>query len=309
MPNTLAHIGIQALASRTLLPHADLRWVFAGCVAPDVPWIANRALATLWPGLDVFVMRPYWIAQASWLGSLWLCGALALLSAQPRRVFALLAGNAFAHLLLDALQTKWGNGVHLLAPFSWHTWNLGWFWPESAATWLLTALGAAAAVFALAEVWRRGARWRRPRSLDRAHAFGAALLLAIYLSYPLLVSDAVMAADAHSLETLRHPAERAGREAGFDRVWLEITTPGEGRLHVLGGEVLHATGALGQASGPVSARGRFVDARTIVLDEVHPHGTFPRALASYLGLAAVAAVVGVGWISERRAGAGQPPPS
>ncbi len=59
------------------------------------------------PKLEV---RPYWIAQASWAGSLPMCGALASLSARPGWAFLLLAGNAFAHLLLDALETKWGNG-------------------------------------------------------------------------------------------------------------------------------------------------------------------------------------------------------
>jgi len=295
MPNTLAHMGIQAIASRSVIRDADLRWVFIGCVVPDVPWVLNRVLASLMPGLDVFVVRPYWIAQASLLGSLWLCGALALISTRPGRTFGLLAGNAAAHLLLDALQTKWGNGVHLLAPFSWHTWNVGWFWLESEVTWLLTASGAAVALFAAFDVWRK-ATWRHRPTLARW--LGVIALLAVYGVYPLLMRDAVMASDAHSLQTLRHPELRAGRQAGFDRVWLDVEGS-SGRLHVLGGEVIHAVGNLETASGSISARGRFVDAETIILEDVHPHGLFPRALASYLGLTAIAGILALGWTTSR----------
>jgi hypothetical protein len=212
------------------------------------------------------------------------------------RAFALLAGNAFLHLLLDALQTKWGNGVHLLAPFSWHTWIVGWFWPESGPTWLLTGLGAGVAVLAFVDVRRRAARGAWP---GRTRWLASAALLAAYLAFPWLVRDAVVAADVHSLQTLAHPELRAGREAAFDRAWLEVRDDGEARLYALGGVVVRATGALPERSSNVSARGRFSDAQTIVLQEVHVHG-FPRAAASYAGLAVVAAVLAVGWIPRRR---------
>ena len=51
MPNTLAHLGVQALVTRTLLPRAELRWIALGCVIPDLPWIAQRALRTLFDGV------------------------------------------------------------------------------------------------------------------------------------------------------------------------------------------------------------------------------------------------------------------
>lgn len=301
MPNTLAHLGVQTIASRAVLRDADLRWIFVGAVIPDVPWIANRALVFAFPDVDVFAVRPYWIAQASWFGSLWLCAALASLASRPRRVFLLLAANAFGHLLLDALQTKWGNGVHLWAPFDWFTWNLGWFWPESAATVALTGLGALVAAWALVETARRAPQPRRGWPGAGRLAL-AALFLALYVGLPLTLRQAVLRADAHSLQTLRSPEGRAGREVGFDRVWLEVPEDGEAQLHVLGGQAFRATGRLPTASGPVSARGRFVDAATLELDAVHRHGGFPREWASYLGLACVAAVVGLGAIRDARAG-------
>ena len=308
MPNTLAHIGIQVVGSRALLRDADLRWVLVGCVVPDLPWIANRALLAAGVEIDVFVIRPYWIAQASWFGCLWLCAALAALSSRPRRVFGLLAANSFAHLLLDALQTKWGNGVHLFAPFSWETWNAGLFWPESGTTVALTVLGLAVAVFAAGSAWRGHARFHSPSARGWATA---TVLFAVYCTYPILAAPAVLSADAHSLATLQSPELRPGRQAGFDRVWLEVDADGA-RLHVLGGEVLEASGNVAARSGPVSARGRFRDARVIVLDEVHAHGSFPRAMASYVGLSCIAGILLVGYVGSVRgrrsdAGAGATP--
>jgi hypothetical protein len=42
-----------------------------------------------------------------------------------------------------------------------------------------------------------------------------------------------------------------------------------------------------------------VDAETIILEDVHAHGAFPRALASYLGLTAIAGILVLGWSSLR----------
>ena len=150
MPNTLAHVGVQVAISRALWRDAELRWISLGCVIPDLPWIAQRAITTLLPQIDPYEMRFYAVAQASLAVSLVACAGFALLSRRPRHLFLLLSVNAVLHLLLDALQTKWANGVHLFAPFSWTIWNAGWFWPESPWTWFLTALGLGA----FAWLWR-----------------------------------------------------------------------------------------------------------------------------------------------------------
>jgi hypothetical protein len=70
-----------------------------------------------------------------------LSAAAALLAQAFWRTWAILGGNAVLHLILDAMQTKWGNGVHFLVPFSWDLTNWGLFWPESAVTYGLTAFG------------------------------------------------------------------------------------------------------------------------------------------------------------------------
>ena len=143
MPNTLAHIGIQALATRGLFKRAEAEWIFLGCIIPDVPWILHRTLHWVSLGLDPYDLRLYAIAQSSLAVSLLLCAALAIVSVSPRRIFGVLAFGSLLHLLLDATQTKLGNGVHLFAPLSWELLNFGLYWPESAPTYLLTALGLA----------------------------------------------------------------------------------------------------------------------------------------------------------------------
>ena len=44
MPNTLAHLCVQGIATRSLIKDADLKWIYTGCVIPDVPWILQRVI-------------------------------------------------------------------------------------------------------------------------------------------------------------------------------------------------------------------------------------------------------------------------
>ena len=113
MPNTLAHFGIQGVATLVMLRQADPKWIFVGCIIPDVPWILQRIVRPVITDPDLlYDLRLYTIAQASLICCLLLCGAFAVLSANPGRIFAILSLNSCFHLLLDAFQTKWGNGVH-----------------------------------------------------------------------------------------------------------------------------------------------------------------------------------------------------
>ena len=149
MPNTLAHLGVQGFLTRTIIREADIKWIFLGALIPDFPWIARRAILFLIPQVDPIDLRLYAIAQSSLAGCLLLAAAISLLTYKPLRIFIILAINSLLHLLIDALQTKWGNGVHLLAPVSWHTWNLGYFWPETMATYALTVLGVIYVLYVL----------------------------------------------------------------------------------------------------------------------------------------------------------------
>jgi hypothetical protein len=94
-------------------------------VIPDVPWILQRIVSAGFTAsvVDPYDLRLYTIVQSSLIACLVLSLALSLLSSAPRRVFMLLAFNSFVHLLLDAMETKWANGVNLFAPFSWQLLN------------------------------------------------------------------------------------------------------------------------------------------------------------------------------------------
>ncbi|MEJ2238231.1 MAG: hypothetical protein P8X82_08050 [Gemmatimonadales bacterium] len=282
MPNVLAHFGVQTVASRGLIRRADFKWIFLGCVIPDVSWILLRAIATLAPGVDPYGLRLYGIAQASLIVSLLLCGALALLSARPRLVFGILSLNTLLHLLLDATQTKWGNGVHLLAPFSWQQWNAGLYWPDSLITYILTAGGLAAWAWA----------WLRPESRPVASGrpaaravplTSAALLLAAYLTVPLGLGGGPLAADNLSVRTLVEREARVGRPVQFDRERYERGSGGDS-IFSFAKEGFAVQGERARRSTRVSAKGTFVAPDTVRIHALHEHPRGTRDLFSYLGL-------------------------
>lgn len=286
MPNLLAHFGAQGIASRVAIPRADLRWILLGALLPDLAWILHRGLRVL-PGLDPVDLRAYAIAQSSLALCCLLAGGLGLLSRSPAKVFAILASGSLLHLLLDATQTKWGNGVHLFAPFSWELWNAGWYWPESPPTVALTLLGA---------VWVAFAWWRAPGDpigvrLPRSGArlAAAVALLLAWLALPVPLSAAVERADAHFVGTLRDPASRSGKPIAFDRVRYE-RSPSGGFVESWNGERLRVARGAPARSGVISLRGRFTDASTLEIERLHLHAGRARDYPSYVGLLLVLGV-------------------
>lgn len=280
MPNTLAHIGVQGLATRSLIPGADLKWIYVGAVVPDVPWIAQRVARAALPEISAYDLRLYAIVQSSLFMCLILSGALSSFSIRPRRVFVILALGSVLHLLLDALQTKWANGVHLFAPFSWKLLNFGLFWPEAYPTLLLTALGL---VFFLYAWWRipaAGDDVLRPRGRS---LIMCALFFVGYLLLPLAFLSGPEAADNHSVGTLRATEARPGRAVEFDRIAYEHRGGGD-MLHTFAGEDLAVAGLRQERSGTVSVRGRFLDRRTVLIEDLHWHWPFARDAAVFLGL-------------------------
>lgn len=300
MPNTLAHLGVQGLLTQSWLRNLSPKWVFLGCIIPDIPWILNRMVLSATSSIDPYALRLYVMAQASLACSLILCAALAALSRSTRVTFAVLASNALLHLLLDASQIKWANGVHLLAPFSWHTWNLGWFWPESLPTVLLTALGLGYGLWALIHAARLPTRlWvPPPRRLVTALS-----LLCAYLLVPALLAPGAEAADAHFVRTLREREARAGRQVALDRAWYQ-KDEGGGRIILGRNDPVVVVGEMPARSARVSLRGRFLDSGTLQVEEIHVHRGWPRDLASYAGLSLVVAVWvlalgAAGWVGRR----------
>ncbi len=286
MPNTLAHFGIQGVASRSLIRGADPKWIFLGCIIPDLPWILVHGLNAVAPGLDPYNLRLYAVAQSSLVVSLLICGALALLSRKPKLILGILAFNSLAHLLLDAVETKWGNGVHLFAPFSWELVNFGLFWPESALILTLTFFGLGYLIW----VWRGSVNrpagiafrpWRR--------SFFAVLLLVAYFSAPVLLLDGPAQRDNHSVTTLRQREQRTGKDVAFDRELYFARGEAE-VLRTWAGEDLVVTGKRLGHSGRVSVKGTFVEPATLRIHQLREHRLWERKAASMLGLALLAAL-------------------
>lgn len=288
MPNTLAHVGVQSLLTRSVLRDADPRWIYLGCIIPDVPWMLQRVVKMAIPGIDPYTLRAYAIAQASLFGCLILCAALVLITRQSGKIYLILGLNAFLHLVLDACQIKWANGVHFLAPFSWEMTNWGFFWPESLLNYVLTGLGL---VYILWQ-WRRNPpqKQRLTPFTARSLIWSSILIVAYFLS-PLLFVRGPEAADNHYLDTLRTRENRQEHYVEIDRARY-VNTPQGDVLRGWIGEDLRATGLDLNPPATVSVRGTFVTTRELHVSEHHVHLAWFRDGASYLGLALIV----ISWI-------------
>ena len=285
MPNTLAHAGAQGLVTRTAVSGADLRWIYLACVIPDLPWILRRVVCFAVPSVDPILLRSYVIIQASLIGCLLFCAAAALLSSRFWRVWALLGGNAVLHLIIDAMQTKWANGAHFFAPFSWELTNWGFFWPESIVTYALTALGL------LYILWHWRSSWSEKLDLAQLTGFrlaGTGGLLVGYFTLPLLLLHGPIEANTHYLKTLDEPRDRTGRYVEIDRARYISTQEGafleyfSGRARVESLKI--------QPPATVSIRGVFGAKDTIRVIEHHVHAGQFRDYPSYLGLTLISVI-------------------
>lgn len=284
MPNTLVHFAVQGPASRGLWRRLDPRWIYLGCLLPDVPWILRRAVVALGLPVDPIDLRLYTMAQASLAGTLLLCAALAAATVAPRLVLSVLGLNALLHLLLDATEVKWGNGVHLFAPFSWRMTSFDLVAGESA---LMLALTIAGALLLALEIARPRAPVvgldLRPRRLA-----AAAALLAAYLVAPLPFFGALEGSDSYGVKTLREVAGRAGRAVSFDRTAFQVT-PAGGLVHLWNGERVRATGAIPDHDARVSLRGTFLASDVLRVDQLLEH-RHDRDWPTYVALGLLALV-------------------
>lgn len=274
MPNTLVHIGIQTPLTRLGLRKAPLQWIIAGCIIPDIPWIVQRILT---PFTDPLALRLYSVTQASLVYCLILALALSMLTRNSGQIFLILAGNSLAHLLLDATQNKWGNGVNLLVPFSWHSTNFNFFWPEHFSNYIFSGAG----LLVLLVLWPGAIHddllLKRP---GRTKALMATACTLLYLASPTLLTTSAYNANVHYSKTLDDKQTRPGKYVEIDRARLN---PGTRFLECYIDRELMVTNPPTTHSGTLSVRGRFVDEKTLELQEYHIH-SFPRSLASYVAL-------------------------
>ncbi|HXK11172.1 MAG TPA: hypothetical protein VMT70_16110 [Vicinamibacteria bacterium] len=299
MPNTLVHFAAQGAVSRSLWRRADPRWIYLGCLLPDLPWILRRAVVAFGVPVDAFDLRLYTMAQASLAGTLLLCAALALLTAAPRLVLTTLGVNALLHLLLDATEVKFGNGVHLLAPFSWRMTSFDLLAGDSAVYLTLGITGAALLL------WEIAGRERPTLRLDfgRARLAASGALLAAYYLAPLPFLGAVEASDSYSVKTLREVDSRAGRTVGLDRTAF-LATPGGGRIRLWTGEQVRATGPLPAQDVTVSLYGTFLAPDVLRVDRLVEHRQ-DRDWPSYVALV----LLGLLWARPLWPRAGKPAPA
>ncbi len=276
MPNTLAHIGAQALPWKLLAPDTDVKWLAFGCIIPDLPWIAQRIVPHLLPTVDLIDLKIYCMIQASLLFCLLMSGAIALLASASAPIFLILAGNSLLHLILDAAQTKWANGVHFLAPLNWQLSQFHLFWPEHVIILILSLAGLAALLFF--GIRDLGRPIRLVFSTLRLSL--AALLLALYLLLPLGLFEGPLQADNHYVATLKNYQDRIGRQVSFDRCLYDSASK---QITIFTGEKLDAVGSLPNRDSTISLIGRFTGTRTVFIDKLYVHGPW-RDLFSIVGL-------------------------
>lgn len=294
MPNTLVHFAAQGAASYGLWRRLDPRWIYLGCLLPDVPWILRRAVVGFSLRVDPFDLRLYTMAQASLAGTLLVCAALALATITPRLAFSVLSLNALLHLLLDATEVKWGNGVHLFALLSWQMTSFDLIEGQSPLVLGLTIAGALLVAWEIA----RPRRATIGRGLRRARLAAAGALLVAYFVAPLPFLGAIQASDSYSVNTLREVGARPGKAVGIDRTAF-VATPTGGFIQLWTGERVRATGMLPAHDATVSLLGTFLAPDVLRVDRVVEHRE-DRDWPSYLALGLLVLV----WVRPRPGRAG-----
>ncbi len=293
MPNTLAHIFVQGLTSRAIINNASFLWVCFAVVIPDLPWIIQRVVQILGPDINPFAMRQYAIVQASLFSCVLLSAALSALSREKLKTFTILSLGSLIHLLLDASQIKWANGVHLLAPFNWDLLNFGFYWPESFPTYILTFLGFAYFLYML----RSGIRLPPVLSLAAKNLIFAVCLLMAYFLFPFGLIDKPYEADNHFLKTLAEKQMRTGKTFEVDRDPVLINNE-QVYLQIFTGEKILLKGVNIDTPGIFSIRGKFSTPDSIVVEDSHRHVSGLRDLASYIGLLLIFMLLVVNLISH-----------
>jgi len=276
MPNTLAHIGIQAPLTRLGIKEAPLQWIVVGCIIPDIPWIVQRIFTHL-PGIDPLDLRLYSATQASLAYCLILSLALAMLAGRSKQIFLILASNSLFHLLLDAGQKKWGNGVNLFAPFSWHTTYFGFVWPEHFINYIFTFAGLITFAVLWPKAIQNGQLLQKP---DKIKTVFAATCLIFYFCSPFLFLSTAYDANIHYCKTLSETTTRSSKEIELDRTKYNATT---NTLECHIGTNIQIVNPPTIGSGTISIQGHFLDEKTIKLEKYHAH-QISRDYSSYIGV-------------------------
>lgn len=280
MPNTLAHLGIGGTATRLAIKGADLKWIYLGCVIPDLPWIFQRLGNILIPDINLYDLRLYVVIQSTLLFSIILSLALASFSKEYLKTFLILALGCLVHLLLDSLQKKWANGVLLLAPFNWDMMNLDLFWPESFLTYLITLFG----LFYFLITFKEGIN--APLNVDLTKIKRWVIFITVTLVYfiiPLFILSQPFNANNHFVKTLENVKERPGKYFEIDRRLYRFENE-EGLINTFADEDIKLKNINLKSTETLSIRARFVDEKSAEVIDYHIHSALFRDGSSYAGL-------------------------
>jgi hypothetical protein len=284
MPNTLAHIAVSRLLLSRFSSYSDILLIYIGCIIPDLPWIMQRILHST-TNTDPFDLRLYAIAQASLFMCIIISCAIACIMRNPMKAALLLISGSLVHLLLDATQTKWANGVHLLAPFDWSLINFGLYWPESNITYFLTFAGFIALVINLKPMITNPIPLA---SSTRRFGIFAALILT-YMLAPLSLLEQIERSGSHYVDTLRDSENRTQKQIEIDRVTLLMSNSGDYTINTFGNNKFILKNIAPQLEKPatISLKGNFIDNHTIQVNDYHLHNKTLRDGATLLGLSLI----------------------
>ena len=278
MPNTLAHLGFIGLITKSLIKRADIILIYIGSVIPDFPWIIQRGVSFLQPNINLYDLRLYSIVLASFFFSLILSFAFANLFKETTRTFIIFSIGSLIHLLLDSFETKWGNGVHLFAPFSWELFNFEFFWPEDIIIYILTGFG----LFYIILNWRETISIAPAIStLCQKSILVFVICIMTYFFLPLLFVNSAESADNHFVQTLRNADYRVGKYFESDRGYY-IDSPNQDKYITPFKEELKISNLDLNSSENMSLRAKFISKDEIEIIEYHIHHN--RDLFSYAGL-------------------------
>ena len=282
MPNTLAHIGVQGITTKSIFKFADLKWIYVGCIIPDLPWVLQRVLK-ITDLFNLYDVRDYCIILASLFFCIILSGALSQFSSNSKRVFFILSFSSLFHLLLDPLQIKWANGTHLLAPFSWHLLSFDLFWPESLPTYIITIFGLFYFIFYYKKAVKEFSDLLIPSIKKILLLFS---LLLIYFIVPLFMLNLPEQNNNHYVKTLRDYSLRQGKYIELDRADFIHDSTGN-YLKTFAHEKIKAANLNFKGEKLISIKGRFISPGEIYVEDYHIHSSF-RDDASLVGISLTA---------------------
>ncbi len=278
MPNTLAHIGVQGITTKSIFKFADLKWIYIGCIIPDFSWIIQRILRAS-NLFNLYDVRDYSIILATFFFCIILSAALSLFSIHYKRVFFILVFSSFFHLMLDPLQIKWANGTHLFAPFSWHLLSFDLFWPESLPTYIITAFGLLYFIFYYKKAVKESSDLIVPDFRKMILSFS---LLLIYFIFPLFMLNMPEQNNNHFVRTLRNYSTREGKYIELDRANYIPGSSGN-FLTTFAEEKIKAANLNLKERSLVSIKGKFITPDEIYVEDYHIHSSF-RDDASLVGI-------------------------